>query len=164
MRHTETSLDADGGEGANLARGQRLPGAEHGLAARDVSARRRDVRAGRDGSMDLNDDLAADLMRIGVLDHHNRVGTPRQHPAGRDDGRRARDDLAARLDAGGQHLAVETQEPRGIPGGSHGIDAAHCEPVDARPLEPGNVDAREDVAREDAPERPRQGDNLRPEG
>ena len=130
------------------------------VSPREMSLPARRRAPGSDRPVHLDQDLARGILRLGVLDHHDRVGASGQHPAGRDHGCRARNDGVARRHAGGQHLRVEAERPGAQRGSADGVGRAHREPVHAGSVEPGDVDQGDDVAREDAPERVPQRDAL----
>ena len=112
---------------------------QHGLAARDVGARVGDDCAGRDGAAQI-DRRRRRLDQLGVLDHHDGVGAARDHPAGRDHCRRARDDRRATAHARRRCTSALSAGVSARFVGADGIGGAHREAVDVRAIERRHVD------------------------
>ena len=127
-----------------------LPGAQHGLAGRDVGAGERHAAAGADRAGDAQ--LAA--ANVGVLDHHDGVGAARHHAAGGNRQRLAATRLAVgRHHAGVDLLGAEPHRPRRFFGGAEGVFGHHREAVHVRAIERRHVHRRHDVGGEHASER-----------
>jgi hypothetical protein len=142
----------DGRQRADLPRGDDLARAQNGLTLGDVAARGGDECARRNGSVDVGEDLAVLLARLGLLDHHHGVGAARNQAAGGDYGRSSLQNLRLGQNAGGENLGVEPQGARRIGGGSVGVGRAHGKAVDPRAIEAGNVHLGHHVARKNAPQ------------
>ena len=95
---TSTLGEPAGRQHADLARADPLAAPQQRLAARDVGARIADELAGRDRAADLDRRTLRGLDQLGLLDHHDRIGTARDGAAGRDrgGGRRCRRRAPAR--------------------------------------------------------------------
>ncbi len=159
-RQTSTDGAADRRQHADLARGQNLPGMQHGLAAGHVAAGEGDELTGSRRPADLDDGRVALVDRLGVLDHDDGVGAARHHAAGRDQRRRARFDGEKRHFSGRQDFGPQGQAPRYALAGTERVVGAHREAVDTGAVEARNVDFGDDPARYDPRQRLRQRHGL----
>ena len=145
--------DAAGRAHADLARADHRAGAQQRLAARDVGAGIGYELSGRGGAADFDRARACGL---GVLDHDDGVGAPRQRPPSRNRGRRSRQHWPRRRNAAGDDFIVEHQAHRRCFGGASKIGGAHRKAVDIGAVERRHVDRRHDVFGQRAAERVRQ--------
>ena len=138
----------DRGEDAGFAGGEPGASEQHGLAAADVGARKRESGAGDTGTAH-DEHLRLDVRG---LHRHDGVGSARQHPAGGDGGRGARSHLRLRRHGRRDRLRVEAQPNRLLLAGAVGVLGAHGESVHVRAVETGDVDLRPDVLGEHPPQ------------
>ncbi len=134
--------NAAGGEHADLARADDGPGAQQGLAARNVGARIRHELPRRDGAPHVDPIRAR---RLGVLDHDDGVGAARQRTAGRDRRCGASRHLQARRGAAVNDFAVQREMHGRAFAGRGQVGRAHGKAVNIRAVERRHVDRRRDV-------------------
>jgi hypothetical protein len=93
------------------------------------------------------------LDKLGLFDHHHRVGAARNDAAGCDRCRRPRQHLDGRLDAARHDFGVEHEPPHRIGAGAGKIGGAHRKTVDIGTIERRRIDRRDHIGREHTAER-----------
>ena len=137
-----------------------MPHAQHGFAARDVSARGGYGFPGRYRTMHFDEQFAALVAHVGIFNHEDGVGSARHHSSGGNDGCSTLDDGSFRLHTRGQDFRIEPQQARQLVGGPSGIGGTHGKSINARPVEARDIDIGENVLGQDASQSLRQGDGF----
>ena len=150
------AADAEGGEHAQLARGEPLAGAQHGLAHAHVGAGDLDVGAGSDRLVEAQ----RRPLDLAVLDHLHGVGAAGDHASGGHLDRRAVAHLRRGHGAGRRGLGGQLEADRRVLLALVGVGRPHRVAVHEGPVEGRHVDRHQHVAVEHAALRLGQGHLL----
>ena len=142
--------EAAGGQHADLARADRRALAQQSFAARDVGAGVGNELAARRRPAQIDRGGGGVFEKLGLFDHHHRIGAARDDAAGRDGGGCAGFDRNGRSDAAGDHFRVEGKPLRRAVAGARGIGGADGKTVDVGTVERRRIDRRDHVGGKDA--------------